>query len=178
MLVVAQISEVSAFQKSLYDLDRMHHAIKAAYEEDIKRLRHELESRGIPVPPSTNPAAVAHVAASGRKQSLAPVHEGILVFFFFIYSKQLDMNKRLKDANSNPVPSPRYGEHRTSITALKQPPPAGAPPAFQNQYRQGPPPASAPANGPPPQYNAPPQHNRSITPPQPQAQPQQVYLFY
>jgi hypothetical protein len=55
--VAAQISEMVAFQKSIYELDRMHHAIKAGYEEDIKRLRHELESRGIPVPPSANPYA-------------------------------------------------------------------------------------------------------------------------
>lgn len=75
-LVVAQISEVSAFQKSLYDLDRMHHAIKSAYEEDIKRLRQELESRGIPIPPATNLAAVAHPSMQQmRKPSLG--HEGM-----------------------------------------------------------------------------------------------------
>jgi Tup N-terminal len=33
---------MAAFQKSLYDLDRMHASIKAGYEDEIKRLRHEL----------------------------------------------------------------------------------------------------------------------------------------
>ncbi len=70
--MAAQISEMVAFQKSIYELDRMHHAIKAGYEEDIKRLRHELESRGIPVPPSANPYATLQYQSSGlRRHSIA-----------------------------------------------------------------------------------------------------------
>lgn len=80
LLVASQISEMAAFQKSIYELDRMHHAIKAGYEEDIKRLRHELESRGIPIPPSANPYAALqqqqHSNGAGgppvRRHSLAP----------------------------------------------------------------------------------------------------------
>lgn len=78
----------------------------------------------------------------------------------------LDINKRLKDANSNPVPSPRYGEHRTSVAANSKPP-GVPPPAFQNQYRQGGPPPAAAGNGNPPQYAPPQQQQRSITPPGP-----------
>ena len=80
LLVASQISEMAAFQKSIYELDRMHHAIKAGYEEDIKRLRHELESRGIPIPPSANPYTALqqqqHSNGAGgpplRRHSVAP----------------------------------------------------------------------------------------------------------
>ena len=71
--MAAQINEMVAFQKSIYEIDRMHHAIKAGYEEDIKRLRHELESRGIPIPPSANPYAnLQHQSSGLRRQSLVP----------------------------------------------------------------------------------------------------------
>lgn len=48
--LVAQVNELNLFQKALSDLERMHHSIRGGYEEDISRLKHELESRGIPVP--------------------------------------------------------------------------------------------------------------------------------
>lgn len=44
------MAEMSQFQKAIYDLERMHLHMKQGYEEDLRRLRHELESRGIPVP--------------------------------------------------------------------------------------------------------------------------------
>ena len=42
----SQIQEVSAFQQSLYDLERAHQKMKLQYEEEIHRLRRELETRG------------------------------------------------------------------------------------------------------------------------------------
>ncbi|KAJ1677403.1 general transcription repressor, partial [Spiromyces aspiralis] len=48
----SQASEMQAFQQSLHDLERTHQRIKAQYEEEIMRLRRELEARGGPqVPP-------------------------------------------------------------------------------------------------------------------------------
>ncbi|KAJ2235925.1 general transcription repressor [Coemansia sp. RSA 485] len=47
-----QISEIQAVQQNLYELERAHHKIKQQYEEEILRLRRELEARGgPPVPP-------------------------------------------------------------------------------------------------------------------------------
>ncbi|PVV02004.1 hypothetical protein BB560_003553 [Smittium megazygosporum] len=47
-----QIAEMTAFHKSLLDLERTHQNIKQQYEEEIYRLRRDIESRGgIPAPP-------------------------------------------------------------------------------------------------------------------------------
>jgi glucose repression regulatory protein TUP1 len=51
-LVTAQITEMNAFQQSIFDLERVHSKMKQQYEDEIRRLRHELETRGIPLPPS------------------------------------------------------------------------------------------------------------------------------
>jgi hypothetical protein len=42
ILVASQIQEMSAFQKALYDLERIHQNIKIQYEDEVKRLRYEL----------------------------------------------------------------------------------------------------------------------------------------
>ena len=46
-----QVNEMQAFQQSLYDLERNHQKIKNQYEDEILRLRRELESRGGPPAP-------------------------------------------------------------------------------------------------------------------------------
>ena len=48
-----QYSEVAALHQTFVDLERTHNKIKHQYEEEINRLRKELESRGIPLPVST-----------------------------------------------------------------------------------------------------------------------------
>ncbi|TPX40470.1 hypothetical protein SeMB42_g05988 [Synchytrium endobioticum] len=50
--ITAQMNELAAFQQSLYELERAHQKMKQLYEEEIIRLRRELEARGIPPPPS------------------------------------------------------------------------------------------------------------------------------
>ncbi|KAJ2186661.1 general transcription repressor, partial [Coemansia sp. RSA 353] len=45
----SQISEIQAVQQNLYELERAHHKIRQQYEEEIMRLRRELEARGGPV---------------------------------------------------------------------------------------------------------------------------------
>ncbi|KAJ3080498.1 general transcription repressor [Quaeritorhiza haematococci] len=50
--LASQINELSAFQQSLYELERAHQKIKAQYEEEILRLRRDLEARGIHTPQS------------------------------------------------------------------------------------------------------------------------------
>ncbi|KAJ1801726.1 general transcription repressor [Coemansia sp. RSA 2399] len=51
--VNSQISEIQAVQQNLFELERAHHKIRQQYEEEILRLRRELEARGgPPVPPS------------------------------------------------------------------------------------------------------------------------------
>ncbi|KAJ3270827.1 general transcription repressor [Terramyces sp. JEL0728] len=65
--LASQITEMQAMQQSIYDLDRMHQKIKMQYEEEIMRLRRELESRGIPVPPP-----VVQDVRAYRKQSIVP----------------------------------------------------------------------------------------------------------
>ncbi|KAJ2330542.1 general transcription repressor, partial [Coemansia sp. RSA 2681] len=49
--VSSQLSEIQAVQQSLYDLERAHHKIKQQYEEEILRLRREVEARGGPPAP-------------------------------------------------------------------------------------------------------------------------------
>ncbi|KND02337.1 uncharacterized protein SPPG_09062 [Spizellomyces punctatus DAOM BR117] len=46
--LTAQITELSAFQQSLYELERAHQKMKQTYEEEIHRLRRDLEGRGLP----------------------------------------------------------------------------------------------------------------------------------
>ncbi|TPX30245.1 hypothetical protein SmJEL517_g06147 [Synchytrium microbalum] len=50
--ITAQMNELAAFQQSLYELERAHQKMKQLYEEEIIRLRRELEARGVPPPPS------------------------------------------------------------------------------------------------------------------------------
>ncbi|KAH9251416.1 hypothetical protein BASA81_010709 [Batrachochytrium salamandrivorans] len=93
----AQINEMTAFQQTLYDLERRHQTMKLQNDEEIARLRRELEIRGIPIPPpvqisSSSIAAAgsggapqqagagggvpaghdARAAASGHRSSIAP----------------------------------------------------------------------------------------------------------
>ncbi|KAJ2257273.1 general transcription repressor [Coemansia sp. RSA 455] len=50
--VSSQLNEIQAVQQSLFELERAHHKIKQQYEDEIQRLRRELEARGgPPVPP-------------------------------------------------------------------------------------------------------------------------------
>ncbi|KAJ3254084.1 general transcription repressor [Boothiomyces macroporosus] len=65
--LASQITEMQAIQQSIYDLDRMHQKVKMQYEEEIMRLRRELESRGIPIPPP-----VVQDVRAYRKQSVVP----------------------------------------------------------------------------------------------------------
>ena len=44
---------MNAFQQALFELEKAHAQVRSAYEEDLQKLRHELESRCIPVPPET-----------------------------------------------------------------------------------------------------------------------------
>ena len=41
----AQLNELSTFQQNLYDLERAHQQMKIQYEEEIMRLRRELDGR-------------------------------------------------------------------------------------------------------------------------------------
>ncbi|KAJ1744352.1 general transcription repressor [Coemansia sp. RSA 989] len=51
--VNSQINEIQAVQQNLFELERTHHKIRQQYEEEIMRLRRELEARGgPPVTPS------------------------------------------------------------------------------------------------------------------------------
>ncbi|KAJ2724617.1 general transcription repressor [Coemansia sp. Benny D115] len=51
-VVNSQIGEIQAVQQNLFELERAHIKIKQQYEEEIQRLRRELEARGgPPVPP-------------------------------------------------------------------------------------------------------------------------------
>ncbi|KAJ1344742.1 hypothetical protein BSLG_000265 [Batrachochytrium salamandrivorans] len=88
---------MTAFQQTLYDLERRHQTMKLQNDEEIARLRRELEIRGIPIPPpvqisSSSIAAAgsggapqqagagggvpaghdARAAASGHRSSIAP----------------------------------------------------------------------------------------------------------
>ncbi|KAJ1833518.1 general transcription repressor [Coemansia sp. RSA 2711] len=51
--ITSQINEIQAVQQNLYELERAHHKTRQQYEEEIMRLRRELEARGgPPVTPS------------------------------------------------------------------------------------------------------------------------------
>jgi hypothetical protein len=66
ILVSAQVSEMQQCKQAIYDLERLHSQIKKQYEDEIMRLRSELESRGIPVPIPTE------IRPHYRKLSIAP----------------------------------------------------------------------------------------------------------
>ena len=46
---------MTAFQQTLYEFEKSHHRMKQSYEDEIIRLRRELEQRGIPIPKSDKP---------------------------------------------------------------------------------------------------------------------------
>ncbi|KAJ1984532.1 general transcription repressor [Dimargaris cristalligena] len=54
---VAHISEMTAFQQQLSELQRNHLQIKQKYEDEVARLQKELELRGGPSTPSGGPSA-------------------------------------------------------------------------------------------------------------------------
>ncbi|KAI3629838.1 hypothetical protein MIR68_011273 [Amoeboaphelidium protococcarum] len=51
-LYQAQLSEMQQMQTMFFELDRVHQSMRAQYEEEVVKLRRELESRGIAVPSS------------------------------------------------------------------------------------------------------------------------------
>ncbi|KAJ1915283.1 general transcription repressor [Mycoemilia scoparia] len=69
----SQINEMQAFQQSLYDLERNHLKIKAQYEEEIMRLRRELEARGGPPapPPTSGPSSSSFHQIGGGPSSVS-----------------------------------------------------------------------------------------------------------
>ncbi|KAJ2584303.1 general transcription repressor [Coemansia sp. RSA 1836] len=67
--VSSQLSEIQAVQQSLYDLERAHHKIKQQYEEEILRLRREVEARGGPPAP---PGPFLQQMAQQQQQQAPP----------------------------------------------------------------------------------------------------------
>mmetsp|Transcript_29543 Transcript_29543/g.74283 ORF Transcript_29543/g.74283 Transcript_29543/m.74283 type:complete len:510 (+) Transcript_29543:34-1563(+) len=83
----AQVSELTLLQQSLQELERTHISVKAMHEEEIRRLRQQLESMGAQAKPAASAmqldgAALAQMfdgsrAAGGRSpQTLNPGAEG------------------------------------------------------------------------------------------------------
>ncbi|KAI8999908.1 Tup N-terminal-domain-containing protein [Hyaloraphidium curvatum] len=80
----AQVNELSQIRGNLFDLERIHNTIKQQYEEDIMRLRRELEAAGInpsvgarpggPLPPKPEFAGAAPALGGAAGASPAP-HE-------------------------------------------------------------------------------------------------------
>lgn len=57
----AQLVDLNVIQKALYELERAHMKMKQHYENEIARLKHELEERGGPsFAPGTSAAALIH----------------------------------------------------------------------------------------------------------------------
>lgn len=54
-IVNAQIAEMQAFQQNIYELERNHQKIKQQYEEEIMRLRRELDQRSGHIPGGPTP---------------------------------------------------------------------------------------------------------------------------
>jgi glucose repression regulatory protein TUP1 len=146
---------MTAFQQAIYDLERMHTQMKKQYEDEIMRLRHELESRGIPLPPSTGerqyrkPSGVPEgvpppALASNRSHAMGAF--GSLMQGHHPYEKDPNApQKRLKGPDGASQPPP----------VRQAPPPLKPVNQGQRDYRQGYPPQ---------------QPQRSLTPPQPQPQ--------
>ncbi|KAI9011035.1 WD40-repeat-containing domain protein [Gaertneriomyces semiglobifer] len=73
--LTAQITELSAFQQSLYELERAHQKIKQQYEDEILRLRRDLEARGLPSQQQASVQDVRHLQ-SQRGGPSGPVSGG------------------------------------------------------------------------------------------------------
>ncbi|KAI0229172.1 general transcription repressor [Massospora cicadina] len=58
--ITAQMNEMSAFQQNIYELERAHQKIKQQYEEEIIRLRREIEQRGGHPPGGPGPGHPQH----------------------------------------------------------------------------------------------------------------------
>ena len=68
---------MSAFQQALFELERAHQQAKSLYEEEVVRLRRELESRGIPIPPPSDPKTTRHSLSfpEGRAPPSLPANQ-------------------------------------------------------------------------------------------------------
>ncbi|KAG5520232.1 hypothetical protein PMAC_001310 [Pneumocystis sp. 'macacae'] len=51
--VTSQIQEMQTIRQTIYELEMAHQKMKQSYDEEIARLRRELESRGIHIPPAS-----------------------------------------------------------------------------------------------------------------------------
>lgn len=54
--VTSQIQEMQTIRQTIYELEMAHQKMKQTYDEEIARLRRELEPRGIHPPPSSAPS--------------------------------------------------------------------------------------------------------------------------
>ncbi|KAG9243804.1 WD40-repeat-containing domain protein [Calycina marina] len=71
--VTQQMQEMSAIQEKIFAMEQQHLAMKQKYEEDIARLRHELESRGGPNPRTAGPGmSGSQHAGPGSSQQPPP----------------------------------------------------------------------------------------------------------
>lgn len=80
------MGEMTAMQQSIFDLDRIHTKMKQQYDEEIRRLRMELEERGIPTgsvrkpAPSGDGGPPPNLSSANRNYSMggqAPTFAGI-----------------------------------------------------------------------------------------------------
>ncbi|KAJ3319316.1 general transcription repressor [Boothiomyces sp. JEL0866] len=181
--LASQITEMQAIQQSIYDLDRMHQKVKMQYEEEIMRLRRELESRGIPIPPPVVQDVRAYrkqsVVPDGVPPNIPPPQRQPAIGAFGNLPPQQDkqdpahMQKRQKiqdppSGQRDMAPSPHHPNmrHRDSIPNVALKPVQQQPPQKRpEEYRQQPPHDFRPS-----QYNTP---QRMTPPTQQQIPPQQ-----
>ncbi|ORX88725.1 WD40 repeat-like protein [Basidiobolus meristosporus CBS 931.73] len=135
--ISAQLNEMTGFQQNLYELERTHQKIKQQYEEEILRLRRELEARG------------SHPQSGGtphqtHKPAPPNIGHGPSNLFSGIMSgaqngpNSLAAPPQMMDPNQQPQPQhPGY------------PGPGSGPPGLSAYSSGGPP--GTPQQGPPPQ---------------------------
>ncbi len=78
----AQIKELASFQQNLYELERVHQKLKSQYEEEIIKLRRELEiarsqpNKSVGQAHPTEPPPNLATAGGSRKSVFGPLMTG------------------------------------------------------------------------------------------------------
>ena len=96
--LASQIQEMTQIQHNVLELERAHQKVKQQYEDEILRLRRELEKHGIPVP---QPQFISPVSSSGTAGEASGGASGVSQ-----YHQQMAMQLNNQTRSQEPSPPP------------------------------------------------------------------------
>ena len=139
------MGEMTAMQQSIFDLDRIHAKMKQSYDDEIRRLRQELEERGVSVrkpsaiqdgPPPNLSTANRSYQMGGQAPNFAGMDIDIILENF---SNIIDKDPRRQYDQPQQGPKttgPPNMRHRDSMTGISLNPVKGQPGRQEPQHHE------------------------------------------